>query len=55
MAGDVPSHVHFDFEDNLPDFSGARSLGGDVGNPSLVGMSNRDACMANAKGDINSQ
>ena len=47
MAGDVPSHVHFDFEGDLPDFSGARSSGGDVGSPRLAGMPNRDACMAN--------
>ena len=55
MVGDVPLHVHFDFKGNLLDFSGARSSGGDVGNPNLVGMPNRDARMANAKGDIHSQ
>ena len=55
MAGDVPSHVHFDFEGDLPDFSGASSLGGVVGNPSLAGMPNRDACMADAEGDVDSQ
>ena len=47
--------MHFDFEGDLPDFSGARSLSGGVGSPSLAGMPNKDACMANAKGDVDSQ
>ena len=51
MAGDVPLHVHFDFEGDLPDFSGVRSLGGGAGNPSLASVPNMDACMANAKGE----
>ena len=55
MAGDVPSHVQFDFKGDLPNFSGARSLGGDVGNLSLAGMPNRDARMADAEGDVDSQ
>ena len=55
MAGDVPSHVHFDFEGDLPDFNGARSLSGGVGNLSLAGMPNRDARMADAKGNVDSQ
>ena len=55
MAGDVPSHVHFDFEGDLPDFSGARSLGGGVGNPILADMPNRDACIFDAKVSVNSQ
>ena len=55
MAGDVRSQGHFDFKGDLPDFSGARSLGGGVGNPSLIGMPNRDARMANAEGDVDSQ
>ena len=54
MAGDVPSHVQFDFKGDLPDFGGARSSGGDVGNPSLAGMPNRDVRMADAEGDVDS-
>ena len=55
MTGDIPSHVHFDFEGDLPDFGGARSSGGDVDNLSLAGMPNRDACMADAEGNVDSQ
>ena len=50
MAKDVPSHVHFDFEGDLPGLSGVCSLSGGVGNPSLAGVPNMDARIADAKG-----
>ena len=51
MASDVPSHVHFDFESDIPDLSGAHSSGGGVGDPGLASVPNPDAPMAVAEGD----
>ena len=50
MASDVPSHVRFDFEDEMPDVNGTQPSGGSVGNPQPAVVPNPDANMADVEG-----